>query len=267
MNMTDSGHRQGAPHATTDPAGDTLDPQRLAPHVEQDWVDAFILEQRLLGIPGDRIGDALAEVESHVNDSGEGALDAFGDPVAYAREVAAGPRVDDDRDPSWIFGLGLGLAGMNLTLFSTHAWIDGEGRMALTAGHLVVLGLVVATLALLLLRSEAFLRFVLQRPWVSLGLFVLHFSAMVGALFLLSTPVAHVPTGLVGAAGVLALAAGTIMEWRSRTAGQLEDPILGPGESRPARGGLGWFGWLTILLFPLITLAMVGLSLLVARLS
>lgn len=265
MDMTDNLH--GDPRATTETLSSTPDPRRLAPSVEQDWVDAFVLEQRLVGIPGDRIGDALAVVESHVTDSGEDARDAFGDPVAYAREVAAGPRLEEGSDPSWMLGLGLGLAGMHLTLFSAHAWIDAEGRMALTAGHLVVLGLVAATLALLFLRSEAFLRFVIHRPWVSLGLFVLHFSAMVGALFLLSTPVAHVPTGLAAAAGVTALAAGTIMEWGSRTAGQLEDPILGPGESRPARAGLGWSGWLTVLLFPLITLALVGLSLLLSRLS
>lgn len=261
--MNTTTHRPG-PDA---PRPGAADPHALAPSVEKDWVDAFVLEQRLLGVPGDRIGDALAVVEGHVTDSGEDARDAFGDPVAYARDVAAGPRVDDDRDPSWVLGLGLGLAGLNITLFGAHAWMDGEARTVLTVGHLVVLGLVAGALALLLLRSEAVLRFVLHRPWAALGLFALHFSAMVAALLLLPAPVVHLPTGVTVAAGGLALAAGAALEWRSRTAGLLEDPILGPGERRTARSGLGWSGWLTVLLFPLITLAMLGLSLLLAALT
>lgn len=245
-------------------AGDHL---QLAPHVEQGWVEDFVLEQRLLGVPGDRIGDALAVVESHVVDSGEGARDAFGDPVAYAAASASTYRVDDDPDPSWILGSGLGLAGMLLTLFGTQAWIDGDGQMALTAGHLVALASVLAAFALLHLASEPLLRLVLRRPWTALGLFVLHFLVMVAAFVFLRATVAHVPVAVAVGAGVATLALGTLMEWRSRTAGQLEDPILGPGEGRPARSRPGWFGVLTLLIFPLITLAMVGLSLLLSRLT
>lgn len=268
MNTTDRKvTRRDGPQAGARVSSRTGDHLQLAPHVEKGWVEDFVLEQRLLGVPGDRIGDALAVVESHVVDSGEGARDAFGDPATYAREAASTHRVDDVQDPSWILGSGLGLTGMLLTLFGVQAWIDGDGRMALTVGHLVVLGLVVAGFAPLHLASESFLRFVLRRPWASLGLFVLHFCAMVAAFVLLPTPVVLVPVGAAVAVGVSTLTLGTLLEWRSRTAGQLEDPILGPGEGRPARPGFGWFGVLTLLLLPLITVAMVGLSLLVARLS
>lgn len=248
-------------------AAPATDYHALAPDVEQDWVEAFVLEQRLIGVPGDRIGDALAVVQSHLSDSGEHAHEAFGDPVAYAREAATGRRIDDDADPSWVVGTGLGLAGMLLTLFAVQAWIDGDGRVAPTVGHLVALGLVAAAFALLHLASEPFLRFALRRPWASLGLYVLHFSAMVAAFVLLPTPVAQVPAGAAVAVGVTTLALGTLLEWRSRTAGQLDDPILAPGQSRPARRGLGWFDRLTVLLFPLLTVAMLGLSLLVAALA
>ena len=268
MNTTaKKGTGQDGPQAEARASSRTTDHLRLAPSVEKDWVEAFVLEQRLIGVPGDRIGDMLAVVESHVADSGERAQDAFGEPVAYAREAASSHRVDEDRDPSWILGTGLGLLGMLLTIFGAQAWIDGEERVELTVGTLVALGLVAAAFALLHLASEPFLRFVLRRPWASLGLFVLHFSAMVAAFVFLPAPVAHVPVGAAVAAGVATLALGVLVEWRSRTADQLADPILGPGERRPAEPRRGWFSVLTLLLFPLLTVAMVGLSLLVARLS
>ncbi|QFG67858.1 hypothetical protein [Ornithinimicrobium pratense] len=267
MNSIAKRPTEGDPRAVTETHSRTTDHLRLAPSVEPAWVEDFVLEQRLLGVPGDRIGDALALVQSHVAESGESVHEAFGDPVAYAREAASTRRVDDDRDLSWILGSGLGLAGMLLTLFGVQAWIDGDGRLALTVGHLVALGLVVVAFALLHLASEPFLRFVLRRPWSTLGLFVLHFAAMVAAFVFLRTPVAHVPAGATVAVGVTTLALGTLLEWRSRTAGQLEDPILGPGEGRPARRRLDWFGGLTLLMFPVLTVAMVGFSLLVARLS
>lgn len=59
----------------------------LAPAVESDWVDEFLLELRLLGVSGARIGDALSEVQSHCEESGESALSSFGDPAAYARSL------------------------------------------------------------------------------------------------------------------------------------------------------------------------------------
>lgn len=90
---------------------------------------------------------------------------------------------------------------------------------------------------------------------------------MVAAFVVLSSPVAQVPVGAAVAVGVMMLALGTLVEWRSRTNGQIEDPILGPGEGRPVGPSRGWFGVLTLLLFPLITVAMVGVSLLAARLS
>ena len=44
------------------------------PHVEQDWAEAFLLELRLRGVGGRRIGAALAEVEAHCAESGESGM-------------------------------------------------------------------------------------------------------------------------------------------------------------------------------------------------
>jgi len=49
----------------------------------------LLLALRLRDVPGPRIAEALAEVESHVVDTGEDAYDAFGNPDEYAAELAA----------------------------------------------------------------------------------------------------------------------------------------------------------------------------------
>ena len=69
--------------------------RKFAPHIEETWSEAFIIELRLIGVHGSRIGDALTEVDSHCAESGSTAADAFGDPVEYARSLGL-PVEDDD---------------------------------------------------------------------------------------------------------------------------------------------------------------------------
>jgi hypothetical protein len=56
--------------------------------ITDDWRDAFVLRARMRDVPGERIGEALAEVEAHCAESGETPDEAFGDPVAYAQTLA-----------------------------------------------------------------------------------------------------------------------------------------------------------------------------------
>ncbi len=42
----------------------------LAPYADPQWVEDFVLEQRLLGVSGARIGDALATLNEHLADTG-----------------------------------------------------------------------------------------------------------------------------------------------------------------------------------------------------
>lgn len=51
---------------------------------------------RRYDVPAPRIGEAVAEVESHLADTGEDPVDAFGEPDEYARELSrdARPRTD-----------------------------------------------------------------------------------------------------------------------------------------------------------------------------
>ncbi|OLT23819.1 hypothetical protein BJF81_09565 [Ornithinimicrobium sp. CNJ-824] len=70
--------RAGRDRAAQHPAD--RDPADLAPSVERAWADEFALEQRLLDVPGARIGDALVTVESHVAESGETAREPSATP-------------------------------------------------------------------------------------------------------------------------------------------------------------------------------------------
>jgi hypothetical protein len=53
------------------------------------WRDDLVTELRMRGLPGRRIGEALAEVDAHCADSGQTPDDAFGDPAAYAESLLA----------------------------------------------------------------------------------------------------------------------------------------------------------------------------------
>ncbi|MHB8296505.1 MAG: hypothetical protein ACYDH5_18200 [Acidimicrobiales bacterium] len=49
----------------------------------------LVLALRLRDVPGAQIAQAVAEVESHIEQSGERPDDTFGSPRAYADDLAA----------------------------------------------------------------------------------------------------------------------------------------------------------------------------------
>lgn len=55
----------------------------------QTYNDELLLALRVRDVPGPRIAEALAEVHSHVAETGEDPGEAFGPPREYAVEVAA----------------------------------------------------------------------------------------------------------------------------------------------------------------------------------
>lgn len=55
----------------------------------QTYSNRLLLALREREVPGPRIAEALAEVQSHVAETGEDPQEAFGDPDAYAGELAA----------------------------------------------------------------------------------------------------------------------------------------------------------------------------------
>lgn len=228
------------------------------PHVEPDWAEAFLLELRLRSVSGSRIGAALAEVEAHCAESGESARSAFGDPAAYAADLAptlptSPPDVRGELGTS-----ALGLGGMLLTLAAVGAWQTGD-RVDVTAGMTAVLVLVLAGTALIVARAEQLLRAVVRHWWITavgatapIVLFVVVLLVGRQTLFSVSAMPAFV-------AGMALLAGNTARTFR--TADFVDDPVIGPegaggaGTLREDRVAhiLGRVGpWL----FPLLTAVM-----------
>jgi hypothetical protein len=56
---------------------------------DQAWCDDLLLALRLRDVPGARIGEVLAEVQSHLAETDEDPREAFGEPGEYADQVAA----------------------------------------------------------------------------------------------------------------------------------------------------------------------------------
>lgn len=231
------------------------DPGRIAPSVEKAWRDDFILELRLLSVPGDRIGDALMTVESHVAESGESAQEAFGEPKPYAREIAA---ATGTVDAGWTVGLATvistvaGLVGMLVTVRAFVGWLDG-GPVGVTTGELVGLGVLVALGAAVVFTPT--LRIVVEHPWLAVLLPALVTGGFVGLFLLMADPVLTVPVAPVGAVGVLLLVLGAVVGWFD---GPHEpDEITAPGQA-PRGGPLG-SRLPTALVMSLMTLLMLVL--------
>jgi hypothetical protein len=97
----------------------------------------LILALRLREIPGDRIGEIVAEVESHVADTGEEPREAFGPPAEYAASFTGVER------PRW------GWADVLVAVASAACgWLLADGVLGLVSGDPV--GPLPAWIALLL---------------------------------------------------------------------------------------------------------------------
>lgn len=207
-------------------------PQALAPHVEPGWTEAFVVEQRILGVPGDRIGDALLTVETHVADSGESALEAFGDARAYAAELATpapAGRAGGGVDRATVAGSVLGLLAIVTVPRALGAALQGAD-VAVTAGDLVVVGIVAALCAGLFLASGPVLRLLAERRWAAVAGVVLIVAVFVAALVLLPAVVVSVPAAVMGAVGLAAMVAEVALLWRLPA-----DAVVTPGSEAPAR--------------------------------
>jgi hypothetical protein len=226
------------------------------PHIEPDWTEAFLLELRLRGVDGRRIGASLAEVEAHCAESGETAHEAFGDPVAYAADLAPEPAPILDWRAELVPS-GVGLAGMLLTLAALAALAAGT-RVEVTTGLVAVVALAVAGIALLVRHADRLLRAVVRHWWVTVVTAIAPIGVFVALLLLGDqTLVTLAPSGSL-AAGVVLLAAGTAMALR---AVEPDDAVVGPDEA----GGAGTMAHgrtervlerLTPWLFPVLTAVM-----------
>jgi len=229
------------------------------PHVEPDWAEAFLLELRVRGVSGRRIGAALAEVDAHCAEAGESAREAFGDPETYASALAL--PASPERLPSWrgeLVSSAFGLGGMLTTLVGFGAW-QTDTRVTVTTGAVATVGLVMAGSALIARYAEPLLRAVVRRWWVAGALAVVPMGLFVAVLVAGSQSLFTLPAVPTLAGGLLMLVVNTALALRERDT--VDDPVVGPeGDSGPGSledgalmRGLARLGpWL----FPLLTVLM-----------
>jgi hypothetical protein len=114
---------------------------RVLDSTDQAWCDDLLLRLRLREVPGARIGEVLAEVQSHVAETGEHPREAFGAPKEYADRVAEALGVPE---PAGIWRQLIGsLRWRDLVvavLTGLAAFLLADGLWSLGAGEASVLG-------------------------------------------------------------------------------------------------------------------------------
>jgi hypothetical protein len=100
----------------------------------------LVIALRMRNVPADRIGEAVAEVESHVADTGEDPVTAFGEPADYAKRLTE--TLDRRASPvsRW---LSLIVAAVSFAAFgvATTGLLHGDpAPVAVAVGVLIVMG-------------------------------------------------------------------------------------------------------------------------------
>jgi hypothetical protein len=218
------------------------------------YVNRLVLALRARNVPGERIGQVVAEVEAHVAESHETPVEAFGSADEYADRVSAA------LDPPATKRHRQALRGMLVGWPTTLAAIllaDGVAgvafgqRIELTAGKLLLFGLLppaAVALVQLIVRQE--------RPsWpAGLGVAVL-FAGVFSVPWLLSRPVlATYPAWAALTTG--ALLAASAIPWAVRP-----DLIIDP---RTGRNRFPLPRWLIMIMaagivLPLLTLVLAAM--------
>lgn len=131
---------------TSDQAGD----RELAA-----YRDKLLTALRLREVPGERIGEVLAEVEAHVAETGEDPREAFGTPREYAEQVrraTGGRRPWSLSGPTALSSAFIGVGAFVATSLTIGGVVDllGDGgeRFGLGPTGRLVLGLLLAALVI-----------------------------------------------------------------------------------------------------------------------
>ncbi len=111
--------------------------------------DDLLMALRQREVPGPRIAEALAEVDSHLSESGEDPTEAFGPPDAYADRLCEAIGLDPgetwtpgDTGAAVVYGLG-SAAGAWLAIDGALAWRADGTSLGLPAWVALSVGLVV----------------------------------------------------------------------------------------------------------------------------
>jgi hypothetical protein len=221
----------------------------------------MLLELRMLGVAGPRIGAALAEVDSHCAESGQTAEDAFGDPAAYARHLEL--PAEDDVSPRALIRSAVPslvqVLGMLLALPSFAAWRN-DTAVEITAGSLASLGLLLLLLAAAVRWVDPALRTVVRHPGAAWAAGMVPLVLFVGAQLLLPAVALRAPaTWATGLAAVL-LVTGTA--WGAAWQRTVQtDAVVAPLAASSSRPGVPVLTRvLTVGLIPIATAGFLVLS-------
>ena len=91
--------------------------------VDDTYQQRLILALRLKDVPGERIGEIVAEVESHVAETGEDPNDAFGPPRQYAASLG-----DEHRPPPRWF------TAVSIIGSAVDGWLLTQGLLGVLLG-------------------------------------------------------------------------------------------------------------------------------------
>jgi hypothetical protein len=187
----------------------------LAPHVDEEWAESFVVEQRLLGVEGGHIGAALSEVESHCVESGQSAQIAFGTPVEYARSLQLPVNLENSPQAVTrsLVPIMVQVLGMYLLNWSFEAALRGPG-LEITAGRLLIPAVCLLGMVAISRFAEPVLRTVVYHPIVAGILAWLTFFALaaicVVAFTSLDEAIWRVSAGWGLAAGAAVLTGGVV---------------------------------------------------------
>lgn len=241
------------------------DLDRLTPNVNREWREQFVMELRLAGTPGARIGDALATVDAHCAESGESTDEAFGDPVSYARELLGEETSRIRLRPRLIIGLTFGLLSMLTLPRAVEDWAQDE-RFTVTAGDLVTTVSLALLAGLLFWRPEPLLGWFYRHPATSFSLPFAVLIAMLVPAALLQGAVVVLEWQTPAVLGLGALMLSVALTWPDLSQ---PDPIVDPRDDRSTRAGrdpMTWMTWMTVLMFPVLVAIMIGYDALVRAL-
>ncbi|GAB2465598.1 hypothetical protein GCM10007967_19830 [Xylanimonas ulmi] len=222
-----------------------------------------MFELRLAGVSGADVGASLAEVESHVVDSGETARDAFGEPADYARSLGL-PTAPDQTTAATlrtVWPVVLWVPGMMAAITAAPEAATGANVIVRVSVILATL-LAVATFVLAARWAAPLLRAAVSHRWGLLAITILVGLTFVLLALLLATGALTIggnldlPSRWVVSVGLLAVAAGTV--WAQIAAPRTVDVIRAPLDDDDASQRGPVMAARVVLLLPLLlTVALV----------
>ncbi|HQY99792.1 MAG TPA: hypothetical protein PKV13_10580 [Propionicimonas sp.] len=226
--------------------------KQIAPNVEPFWADALLVELRLRGVAGERIGAVLAEVESHCAESGESATEIFGDPIAYADSLNL--PVDPRQEPAAIGRTVAPIMAQVIGLFLLFAGLPALKQgvpVGVQLGEVLWLVLFLGLAASLVLAAGPILRALLSRPILGVLAGALLMVLLVVPTMMAPGVIAQLPAWLVVGIAVLLLAGGALaggLDARKEPADEITSPLPGSPASKPRSS------WLPGVIVPAIAL-------------